>query len=517
MLRQLATERGPWGRGVEAVDLDSVYWTLSSGQDDRGRRLKLVRNPHGCRHTIASERTRGVTRPTASPSRTPPRWGWRASSKIRFRNTGGSSGIPGATGDLVPADDAVGAQQEVGEARWGEGQERERVDDRREVRAISAQTSLWRDLCKYQRKSVKVAKVGEGSGDDAEETEEEEEEEDDEVEDDSDSGGGSGGEGDSDDAEWDGSLRGRRGTDSSAGVVQAIATFSAPADVIRPFCATPGLVTQVGHRLVFMRSPESGSGLGCAEELKDVHAGVRVAGRGKQGDQTLPDNYKWALRPAPSTSWPTSALRRALFRPYGGMRFAALEMWFRGGCAEDEGGAEEVLLLGLPSEPLARALHQALRRTRPPALEPFLGRLPATVVARSNAATWGASAAGGVGMFVGQGPRGRGSVLGSGGGVGTVAAAAEAARTPLTQAWVRRRCGVTNFDYLRGLNAAAGRTTSDLSRYPVFPWVLSERAWRAEELDLRDERNFRDLAWPMGAQRPGQREVRQRGRQREEA
>lgn len=86
-------------------------------------------------------------------------------------------------------------------------------------------------------------------------------------------------------------------------------------------------------------------------------------------------------------------------------------------------------------------------------------------------------------------------------------AAREAARTPLTQAWVRRRCGVTNFDYLRGLNAAAGRTTADLSRYPVFPWVLSERAWRVEELDLKDERNFRDLEWPMGAQRPEQREV----------
>lgn len=73
---------------------------------------------------------------------------------------------------------------------------------------------------------------------------------------------------------------------------------------------------------------------------------------------------------------------------------------------------------------------------------------------------------------------------------------------------MRRRCGVTNFDYLRGLNAAAGRTTADLTRYPVFPWVLSERALRAEELDLTDERNFRDLEWPMGAQRPEQREVR---------
>lgn len=491
VLKQLATERGPWGRGVEVVDLDSVYWTLSPGEDDRGRRLKLVRNPHGGAHTIASERTRGVTRPTAVSSRqSSPRWGWKPSLKAPPRRESECESSAGpAAGDIASKATDVGRAEEG--SGLGEGHGSGWVDEWRDVRAMSAQTSLWKDLWKYQRKSIKPVKVGE-SLDDGDETEDEEDDDEEEDPEDGSEFGESdfGDEGNDGGAGCDGPRRGGRPT--------APVAYSSTADIVRPFCLTPGVVSLEDRRLVFTRSQDSS--VGCVEGTKDA----------KRGNQPLADNYRWALRQAPNSSWPTSGLRRVLFRPYGGMRFAALEMWFAGGGADEDGCTEGTVLLGLPSESLARGLHDALRRARPPALEPFLGRFPSTVIARSNAGTWGASASGGVGMLVGPSSCGRGGMLGSGAGVKAVAAA-EAARTPLTQAWVRRRCGVTNFDYLRGLNAAAGRTTADLSRYPVFPWVLSERAWRVAELDLKDERNFRDLAWPMGAQRPEQREVRRSG------
>ncbi|CAM9116037.1 unnamed protein product [Scytosiphon promiscuus] len=450
VLKQLATERGPWGRGVEALDLDLVYWALSAREDDHGRRLKLMRNPYGSLHTVASERARGVTRPPPLSFRTSSRVGGgrRVSGKTRLRSGSGSidfggSALSDGAGSGDVADHAsmildVAGRVDERLEEYGVQIGRER---RPEIREMSAQTSLWRDLCKYQFKSA--SEVGSDGGERS-----------------SDAGGNDG----DGIIGWDGVRRNRRDTIST--------TFSSAADVVRPFCVTPGIVTVEGQRLVFTRSPDP-SGLLMEAGGKD--AGASTEGNKRGGDQQVAqDNYRWALRPAPSSSWPTVGLRRVLFRPYGGLRSAALEMWFRGGGADDEGGPEGSLLLGFPSESLANSLHQALRRTRPPTLEPFLGRYPATVVKRSKAGTWGASAAGGVGMFV---------------------------------AWVRRRCGVTNFDYLRGLNAAAGRTTADLSRYPVFPWVLSERAWRAKELDLKDERNFRDLAWPMGAQRPEQREA----------
>ncbi|KAL3785245.1 hypothetical protein HJC23_002700 [Cyclotella cryptica] len=65
-----------------------------------------------------------------------------------------------------------------------------------------------------------------------------------------------------------------------------------------------------------------------------------------------------------------------------------------------------------------------------------------------------------------------------------------------------------NFTYLLVLNSAAGRTFHDLSRYPVFPWVLSNYSEHDDEryssgenifLDLTNENNFRDLSKPIGA------------------
>ncbi len=57
--------------------------------------------------------------------------------------------------------------------------------------------------------------------------------------------------------------------------------------------------------------------------------------------------------------------------------------------------------------------------------------------------------------------------------------------------------GMTNFDYLMALNVLAGRSFNDITQYPVFPWVIAD--YESEELDLTNERSFRDLSKPMGA------------------
>lgn len=65
---------------------------------------------------------------------------------------------------------------------------------------------------------------------------------------------------------------------------------------------------------------------------------------------------------------------------------------------------------------------------------------------------------------------------------------------------------IDNYTYLLVLNAAAGRSFNDLSRYPVFPWVISNyredgEVYGEEDsyLDLKDPRNYRDLSKPIGA------------------
>ena len=60
-----------------------------------------------------------------------------------------------------------------------------------------------------------------------------------------------------------------------------------------------------------------------------------------------------------------------------------------------------------------------------------------------------------------------------------------------------QRGNITNYDYLLLLNSAAGRTVQDLSRYPVFPWVIAD--YKSKTLDLTKEETFRDLCKPIGA------------------
>jgi hypothetical protein len=89
----------------------------------------------------------------------------------------------------------------------------------------------------------------------------------------------------------------------------------------------------------------------------------------------------------------------------------------------------------------------------------------------------------------------------------------------LTTMWQLRF--ISTFDYLMQLNTAAGRSTSDLTQYPVFPWVLSD--YTSTELRLDDDEEeddleaygshgsapekvfgerFRDLSKPIGALNP---------------
>ena len=79
------------------------------------------------------------------------------------------------------------------------------------------------------------------------------------------------------------------------------------------------------------------------------------------------------------------------------------------------------------------------------------------------------------------------------------------------QLWMKG--GISNFDYLLVLNSAAGRSFHDLSRYPVFPWVLND--YESSKLDLKNvslptninkmghshsgSKIFRNLTKPIGA------------------
>ncbi|XP_061972968.1 protein SPIRRIG-like [Populus nigra] len=57
---------------------------------------------------------------------------------------------------------------------------------------------------------------------------------------------------------------------------------------------------------------------------------------------------------------------------------------------------------------------------------------------------------------------------------------------------------ISNFQYLMHLNTLAGRGYSDLTQYPVFPWVLAD--YESENLDLSNPKSFRKLEKPMGCQ-----------------
>lgn len=56
---------------------------------------------------------------------------------------------------------------------------------------------------------------------------------------------------------------------------------------------------------------------------------------------------------------------------------------------------------------------------------------------------------------------------------------------------------LSNYHYIMLLNIISGRTYSDLSQYPVFPWILSDYA--SEFLEITNPNIYRDLSKPIGA------------------
>ena len=42
----------------------------------------------------------------------------------------------------------------------------------------------------------------------------------------------------------------------------------------------------------------------------------------------------------------------------------------------------------------------------------------------------------------------------------------------ITMMWQNKQ--ISNFDYIMHLNQAGNRSFSDLSQYPIFPWVISK-------------------------------------------
>lgn len=55
---------------------------------------------------------------------------------------------------------------------------------------------------------------------------------------------------------------------------------------------------------------------------------------------------------------------------------------------------------------------------------------------------------------------------------------------------------MSNFEYLMEINHLSGRSYSDVTQFPVFPWALINFG---NKLSLSDPTNYRDLSLPMGA------------------
>ncbi|KAJ7052675.1 beach-domain-containing protein [Mycena amicta] len=64
---------------------------------------------------------------------------------------------------------------------------------------------------------------------------------------------------------------------------------------------------------------------------------------------------------------------------------------------------------------------------------------------------------------------------------------------------------ISNFTYLSILNQISGRTPSDATQYPIFPWVLKD--YTSTTLDLTNPDSYRDLTKPMGALTEARREA----------
>eukprot|EP00916_Digyalum_oweni_P012010 GHVL01019890.1.p1 GENE.GHVL01019890.1~~GHVL01019890.1.p1 ORF type:complete len:855 (+),score=181.88 GHVL01019890.1:170-2734(+) len=68
----------------------------------------------------------------------------------------------------------------------------------------------------------------------------------------------------------------------------------------------------------------------------------------------------------------------------------------------------------------------------------------------------------------------------------------------MTRIWQNGK--LSNYHYLDFLNCLAGRSLSDFSHYPVFPWVLTD--FQKKKIQLTDRSIYRDLSKPLGVLNP---------------
>jgi hypothetical protein len=54
---ELTNERGPWGYGNG--DKNDIFWMLDSYENNLHQKIRLCRNPHGNRHTLATQKSNG--------------------------------------------------------------------------------------------------------------------------------------------------------------------------------------------------------------------------------------------------------------------------------------------------------------------------------------------------------------------------------------------------------------------------------------------------------------------------
>lgn len=64
----------------------------------------------------------------------------------------------------------------------------------------------------------------------------------------------------------------------------------------------------------------------------------------------------------------------------------------------------------------------------------------------------------------------------------------------LTKTWMNNL--MSNYDYLMYLNRLSNRSFNDVSRYPIFPWVISD--FSNDHFKVNNKEQYRDLSKPIG-------------------
>ena len=67
-------------------------------------------------------------------------------------------------------------------------------------------------------------------------------------------------------------------------------------------------------------------------------------------------------------------------------------------------------------------------------------------------------------------------------------------KSGMTKKWLNYE--ISNFEYLMYLNTVSGRSYSDITQYPVFPWILCN--YHDDKLKLESPDYYRDLSKTMG-------------------